>query len=237
MKLVAENLNEAYLRRFDIDVIFQKLNIDPKSVEELGEGNNGIAYKHGDKTIKITTDYEEAEFAATIAGHKLKHVANVHQIYIFDREEGDDNRNTDAFNRSRYYWVIIKDYIDHQFGFDWTYHEALQHFDNYQVKNFNYTADDFNRMIKEYEDDTIENMTEDDPSYDRYEDPELEDTIKYFELFRDLHMELQPLGIKSVCDMKPANMGMTADDYDIVYLELHIYKSGANYKEPQYKNL
>ena len=49
----------------------------------MGEGDNGIAYQYEDKTIKITIDSAEADFAGIIKGHKLNYVSNVYDVYEF----------------------------------------------------------------------------------------------------------------------------------------------------------
>lgn len=220
--------NEAYLYQSVVSDILAKLNIDKAKCQKLGEGDNGIAYLYDGKCIKITTDSEEAEFFQTVRGHELQHVANVYDVYEYDTGHGEDNRGTQRYNSSRYYWVIVKEYLPHKFS-DPAYYDVLVFFDNYQTTlNFNYSRKDFDRMIKEYMGD-YEDLSEDE----RYE---VDDAVQYLEMFAELHEELAPLGIKSVSDMKSSNMGMTADG-DIKYLELHIYKVNDRYKEPVIKKL
>ncbi len=226
---------EAYIHSWIPNEVFKMLGIDEKSVTKLGEGDNGIAFKYNDKTIKVTSDAEEAEFSAAIKGHKLSTVANVYEVYEYDTESGEDNRRTSQFYRSRFYWIIVKDYVPHRFGSDYSYGDALRYFDSYQEKNFDYSEEAFNRMINEYRNDTIEGMS-DHENYDVEEDYELEQTLDWFEFFKQLHLELKPLGILSVCDMKGSNMGYN-DDGEPIYIELHIYKYANGYKEQSYKKL
>lgn len=228
-------IDEAFIMSWVPDSILTKLGIDPKSAQKLGEGDNGIAYRVGDKTIKVTYDSAEADFAETIKGHKLSRVANVYDVYEYDTERGEDNRNQDQFSSSRYYWVIIKEFIPYNFGSDGEYYDALSYFNTYQLHNFDYSEKDFRRMIDEYRKEHLECMA-DEEGYDIDEDYELENTIRWFEVFEELHFELKPLGILSASDMKSSNMGVR-EDGEPVYLELHIYKTTSGYKEPQYKQL
>jgi len=233
---LAEMQNEAFIGTWVPNKIFKMLGIDSQNVTKLGEGDNGIAFKYNDKTIKISYDFAEAEFAASIKGHNLSRVANVYEVYEYDTGEGEDNRASDQFSRSRYYWVIIKEFIPHKFGGDYTYFDALRYFDDYQEKNgFDYSETAFDNMIQVYKQGTIEFM-EDKEEYDPDEDYELEDTLRWFEIFKELHMELNSFGILSVSDMKSSNMGFR-DDGEPVYLELHIYKTTKGYKNPTYKPL
>jgi len=228
-------INEAYLYSYVVSSIFKKLKIDLSTLEKLGEGDNGVAYRHGDKTIKITTDTLEAEFFGVIKGHKLEKVSNCYEVYEYDCEEGEDNKKYSGFcSRARYYWVIIKDYIPYQFSGDYLYGDCLRYFDSYVEKNFNFTSEEFDKMIDEYRSNRIEDM-KDDPDYDVDEDYELENELDWFIFFKELHMELQPLGIKSVCDMKSSNMGRK-EDGGVVFLELHIFRDGG-YKEPVFTKL
>jgi hypothetical protein len=199
----------------------------------LGEGDNGIAYKYEDKTIKITKDAGEAVFAGKIKGHKLKYVSNVYEVYEYDRGEGIDNKESDVVVNGRYYWIIVKEYIPHRFS-DGEYYNILVYFDNYQEKNknFDYSEKAFNNMIREYRNEHIEYMKDED-GYDPEEDYELESSLDYLEMFKELHLELHPMGIKSVMDMKISNMG-SRDNGDIVYLELHIFKYFDDFKDPEY---
>lgn len=224
-----EKLDEAFINSWVPAGIFKLLNIDFNSAQKLGEGDNGIAYRVGDKTIKVTYDAAEAEFAGVIKGHKLDHVANVHEVYEYDTEQGEDNRNNIEFSKSRYYWVIIKDYVPHQFGGDATYGDALRYFDHYQEKDFDYSSEAFDKMIKEYMDEYGPEEEEEEDDYEFF------DTIAWFEFFKDLHVELRPTGILSVMDMKGSNMGLN-EEGEPVYLELHIYKS-AGYTQPVFTKL
>ena len=231
----SNEIDEAFIGSWITDGILKTLGIDPESAEKLGEGDNGIAFKVGDKTIKISYDSAEAEFAEAIKGHQLETVSNVYEVYEYDIGHGEDNRNSNQFSRSRYFWVIIKEFIPHKFGSDYSYGDALRYFDSYQERNFDYSEEAFDRMINEYRNDTIEMMS-DDEDYNQEDDYELEDTLYWFEFFKQLHIELHPLGILSASDMKGSNMGHR-EDGEPVYLELHIYKTGEGYKEPVYKKL
>lgn len=228
--------NEAFIGSWIPNEVFHNLGINPESVQKLGEGDNGIAFRYGDKTIKISYDSAEAEFAATVKGHNLSRVANVYEVYEYDTERGEDNRGQPQFSRSRYYWIIIKEFIPHKFGSDYSYGDALRYFDHYQEQGgFDYSEKAFHEMIQEYRNSTIENM-KDEEGYDPDEDYELSDVLRWLEIFNELHQELKPLGILSVSDMKGSNMGIR-DDGEPVYLELHIYKTTNGFKEPSYKNL
>lgn len=236
-KLFENNIqNEAYIHSFIPKEIFELLGIDSKKVSNIGEGSNGIAFRYGDKTIKITSDAEEAEFSAAICGHKLSTVANVFDVYEYDSGQGEDNKHGSKFYSSRYYWIIIKEYVPHNFRQSYVYADALNYFDNYQEKNnFSYSIADFDKMISEYRNDHLEIMS-DEENYDPEEDYELEETLDWFEFFKKLHVELEPTGILSVSDMKSSNMGFN-DDGEPVYIELHIYKITSGYNPKPYKML
>jgi len=214
-----KKLNEmAYINYGITKLIQKKFNLT--DADKIGEGDNGVVYRYGkDKTLKITTDYEEALFSRTIEGEKLETVANVYKVYEYDSGTGENNKVADEFYRSRYYWIIIKEYIPHKFSDDF-YYNSLHFFDTYQEKNFDYSDKDFDRMISKFINDD-----EDENSY-----------IEYFELFKKLHQELRPFGIKTVSDMKASNIGYR-DDYSIVYLELHIWKTNKDWKEKEIDKL
>lgn len=213
-------LFEAFLYQSKVDAALKLAGFEPADLNKIGEGDNGIAFRKGDRTIKVTSDADEAEFAGIINGHKLNCVANVYEVYEYDSGSGEDNRNTQVVSGARYYWVIEKDYLPYNGG-DSYYYDALLFFDKYQTKNFDYSAKDFDRMIKDYTGD-------DDP-----EEEHVEMVSNWFEFYKSLHLELKPLGILSVSDMKEANLG--ADEDGPKFIELHVFKG--NPPAPKFKIL
>lgn len=224
----------AYINPGIISYVFKALNIDEKSVQKLGEGDNGVAFKKGNTVIKITSDPNEAEFAGTIKGHKLNRVANVSEVYELDTERGEDNRTTTKFSKSRYYWVIIKEYVPTLIGGNYDFATTISYFYNVTDRNFDYSKEAFDKMISNYIKE--HSMLFSDEEYDPDEDEELQYSLQILESLKELHMELKPLGILSASDMKGSNAGMD-EEGELVFIELHIYRTAEGYVEPTYTPL
>lgn len=194
MKFILEN----YIYFFIIDDIFKLMSIDFKKVTQLGKGDNGVAYLYDNKVYKITTDSSEVELAYILIGEKPRHYVQIFDIFVYDREDGDNNITT-ITNNPRYYWVIVQEYLNTKNNNCYGLYDAVVYFDNNTINNFDFSKNAFEKLIQDYKNDIEYNFDED------YED----ETLFFLIFIKKLFLDLKKYGIVEIIDLKSTNLGKT----------------------------
>lgn len=232
--LLTEN-RLSYINRI---AVIEELAISESELQKIGEGDNGIAYLYKGKVLKITADSDEADFFGQIKGHDFERVANCYDIIEFDfGETEEDNKIYGGyFMNPRYFWVIIKEHLPGDF-YDNHWHDIISYYYKYEDRSdFNHTEKDFDKMIHDYYMETVNASKEEyGEEYDPEEDDELNHDISLLNIIKELHMELNSVGIISVNDMKTSNMGIK-ENGEVAFIEVRIAKD-KNLPFPQIRQI
>ena len=60
-----------------------KKNIDVKTLQQVGVGTRGVAFKCGDKVLKVTADESEAKTSMCLVGKSEKNIVHIFDVFRF----------------------------------------------------------------------------------------------------------------------------------------------------------
>jgi hypothetical protein len=210
------------------------LGIDDSQIEQnqLGRGEMGIAFRIGNKVLKITTDYAEAKYCNRIVGANLNRHARIYDVLELDYGTKDpdnfDNKISNRYsNYYRYYWAIVREYLPGLFSDrDQDYYSMWMRYCNTENKpGFNYTERDFEQFAYDYIRDARQHKLPSD---------ELSDDLEIIAMIKEAVLSVHPFGIVALRDMKAGNMGYRSDG-GLVYFDLEVMKDSS--PEPKFRTI